>query len=101
MVYFRCAEAIRDEIKVSGLQWQAEVKSKQTCTLLRSCIEIADSGCCCLRVAVSWGGGGAGILLAVLLRVLVLEPFVSPFVLMTAAIGGGKGGGRGGSGHTD
>ena len=24
-------------------------------------MEIADKGCCCLRVAVSWGGGGGGI----------------------------------------
>lgn len=76
---------------------------KQTCTLLRSCMEIADSGCCCFRVAVSCGGGGAGILFAMLLLsvfVFELSPFASPFVeCETALIGGGRGGGRGGSGH--
>lgn len=75
----------------------------QTCTLLRSCMEIADSGCCCFRVAVSCGGGGAGILFAMLLLsvfVFELSPFASPFVeCETALIGGGRGGGRGGSGH--
>lgn len=74
--------------------------SIQTCTLFKSCMEIADSGCCCFRVAVSCGGGGTGILpLAVLLSVFVFElcPFVSP--LFATTIGGGNGGGRGGSGH--
>lgn len=64
-------------------------------------MEMADSGCCCFRVAVSWGGGGAGILLlAVPLSVFVFEfsPFASPLVFMPS-IGGGNGGGRGGSGH--
>lgn len=52
-------------------------------------------------MAVSWGGGGAGILLlAVPLSVFVFEfsPFASPLVFMPS-IGGGNGGGRGGSGH--
>lgn len=64
-------------------------------------MEIAESGCCCFRVAVSCGGGGAGILFAVLLSVFVLElsPFVSPLEFDTALTGGGNGGGRGGSGQ--
>lgn len=66
-------------------------------------MEIAESGCCCLRVAVSCNDCGEFcaellLLLIVLLLLMIVFVIVSPFeVDVCGAIGGGGGGGLGGS----
>lgn len=55
-------------------------------------MEIADNGCCCLRVAVSCGAGGAGIDLWFVDVASVDECIISKSM---GGAGGGGGGGRG------